>query len=124
MYQLRMTRKNKNCKDFFADHKASIFTPKFGKFLWTIWKIKSLASSWNLCPLNHLTQLTMTEGTKMNQRSSHRRCSVKKALLEIWQNSLQNTCARVSFLKNFVKKETLAQVFSCEFRKFLRTSFL
>ena len=31
--------------------------------------------------------------------------------LEIPQNSQENTCARVSFLN----KETLAQVFSCEF---------
>ena len=51
-----------------------------------------------------------------------RRCSVKKVFLEISQNSQENTCARVSFLIkllpeacNFMKKETLAQVFSCEF---------
>ena len=25
-------------------------------------------------------------------------CSVKMVFLEIWQNSLENTCARVSFL--------------------------
>ena len=43
----------------------------------------------------------------------------KKVLLEISQNSQENTCARVSF-----KKETLTQVFSCEFVKFLRTRFL
>ena len=30
-------------------------------------------------------------------RSSHRRCSVKKVFLEISQNSQENTCARVSF---------------------------
>ena len=49
-----------------------------------------------------------------------RRCSVKKAFLEISQNSQENTCARVSFFK----KETLAQVFSCDFAKFLTTLFL
>ena len=32
--------------------------------------------------------------------------------LEVLQNSQENTCARASF---FIKKETLAQVFSCEF---------
>ena len=46
-------------------------------------------------------------------------CSVKKVYLEISQNSQENICARVSFLIklacNFIKKETLAQVFSCEF---------
>ena len=50
------------------------------------------------------------------------RCSVKKLFLEISQNSQANICARVSFLIkfqaeacSFVKKETLTQVFSCEF---------
>ena len=41
--------------------------------------------------------------------------------LEILQNSQKNTCARVSFL---IKKETLAQVFSCELCKISKnTSF-
>ena len=51
-----------------------------------------------------------------------RRCSVKKVFLEISQNSQKNTCARVSFsIKlqteacNFIKRATLAQVFSFEF---------
>ena len=41
--------------------------------------------------------------------------------VEFSQNSQENTCARVSLIKlqaeasNFIKKETLAQVFSCEF---------
>ena len=43
-----------------------------------------------------------------------RRFSVKKMLLKILQNSQENICARVSFLI-VIKKETLAQVFSCEF---------
>ena len=44
----------------------------------------------------------------------------KKVLLEIPQNSHENTSARVSFLIklqeacNFIKKETLAEVFSRE----------
>ena len=37
-------------------------------------------------------------------------CSVKKVFLEISQNLQENTCSRV-----FIEKETLAQVFSCEF---------
>ena len=45
---------------------------------------------------------------------------MKKAFLKILQNSLGNTKARASFLIklqacNFIKKDTLAQVFSCEF---------
>ena len=49
-------------------------------------------------------------------------CSVKKVFFEVLQNSQENTCASVSLLVklqpqtcNFIKKETLAQVFSCEF---------
>ena len=59
------------------------------------------------------------------------RCSVKKALLEIPQNSQENICARVPFIIklqalafNFIKKETLTKVFSCEITKFLRTPFV
>ena len=51
--------------------------------------------------------------------------------LEIFQNSQENTCARVFCLIklqteacNSIKKETLAQVLSCEFAKFLRIPFL
>ena len=45
-----------------------------------------------------------------------RRCSVKKFLLEIRQNSQENNRVRISGTAfNFIKKETLAQVFSCEF---------
>ena len=69
----------------------------------------------------------------------------KTVFFEISQNSQENTCARVSFLIklqasmfkvnnkdarttpnacNFTKKETLTQMFSCEFVKFLRTPIL
>ena len=48
-----------------------------------------------------------------------RRCSLKSVFLKISQNSQENTCVRVSFLIklqaticNFIKKETVAQVFS------------
>ena len=48
--------------------------------------------------------------------------SKENVFLEISQISQENTCARVSFLKklyseacNFFKKNTLGQVFSCEF---------
>ena len=58
------------------------------------------------------------------------RCSVKKVFLEISQNSQENTCARTSFLimlhasaSNFIKKETLAQVFSWEFSEISKSTF-
>ena len=61
-------------------------------------------------------------------RSSQRRCSIKKVFLEILQNSQENTCARDSFLIkllliNFIKKESLAQVFSCEFCEISKNNF-
>ena len=54
------------------------------------------------------------------QRGNHRRWSIKKVFLEISQNSQELTGARDSFLIklqacNFIKNESLAQVFSCEF---------
>ena len=59
-----------------------------------------------------------------------RRCSVKKVFLEISQNSQENTCARVFFLIklraspcSFIKKETLAQVLSCEFFEISKNTF-
>ena len=55
-------------------------------------------------------------------RSSHQRCStILKGVLRNFTNSQENTCARVSFLiklqtsgLQFIKKESLAQVFSWE----------
>ena len=48
------------------------------------------------------------------------RCSVKTVFLKSSQNSQENNCARVSFLIKlqdcrFIKKETVAQVFSFEY---------
>ena len=53
---------------------------------------------------------------------------IKIDVLKILQNSQENTCARVSFLIklqacNFIKKETLAQVFSCEFCEIFKNTF-
>ena len=52
----------------------------------------------------------------------------KRVFLEISQNSQENACARASFLikllaYNFIQKETLAQVFSCEFYEILKNTF-
>ena len=49
-----------------------------------------------------------------------RRCSVKKAVLEISQNSQENTCARVSFLIKLI----LTHVLSCEFCEISKNNFL
>ena len=64
-------------------------------------------------------------------RSSHRWSSIKKVLLKIMENSLENSSARVSFLKNFAglkpatlfKKRLWHSCFPASFAKFLRTDF-
>ena len=54
----------------------------------------------------------------------------ERVFLEIPQNSQENTCARVYFLIklqawacNFIKKETLTQVFSCQFCEISKNTF-
>ena len=49
----------------------------------------------------------------------------KKVFLQISQNFQENTCASVSFFKkkDFIKKETLVQVFSWEFCKICNNVF-
>ena len=76
----------------------------------------------------------MVESIK--SRSSQWRCSVRKMFLKISQNSQENICVSmtlvsVSFLikllaltSNFIKKEALAQVFSCEFCQISKNTFL
>ena len=63
------------------------------------------------------------------------RCSVKNVFLKTSENSQKNTCARVSFLDKVAglrpatlaqvrkKRETLAQVFSCEFCESSKNTF-
>ena len=80
IYQLRTTSgKTKTPKTFCLSQSKYFHT----KILKISLEIKSSASSLNFCLLNQLTQVTTMEATKMNHRSSHWRCSVKKTLLEI-----------------------------------------
>ena len=58
------------------------------------------------------------------------RCSVKKVFLEISQNLQENTRVTVSFLIklqaedcNFIKEESLIQVFFCEFWEIFKNTF-
>ena len=58
------------------------------------------------------------------------KCSIKKMFLEILQNPQENNYARVSFLIklqastcNFIKMETLAQVFFCELCEISKSTF-
>ena len=62
-------------------------------------------------------------------RSSHRRCSVKEGVLRNFaKNTGKYLCESLFFnnvagLCNFIKKEALAQVFSCEFCEIFKTPF-
>ena len=69
-----------------------------------------------------LTQCSISILPENYREAVAQRCSVKKVFFKISQNSKENTCARLSFLiklqasgLNYIKKETLAQVFSCKF---------
>ena len=69
--------------------------------------------------------------TRIASEAVAQRCSVKNVFSRFSQNSQEDTCARVSFLINcrpeacnFVKKETLVQVLSCEFCEIFKDTFL
>ena len=49
-------------------------------------------------------------------RSSHQRCSVRKGVLRNFAKFTGKAC-------NFIKKETLAQVFPCEFCEISKNTF-
>ena len=65
---------------------------------------------------------------KYNAKAATSGVPWKKVFLEISQNSKENTCTTVSFLIklqacNFIKKDNLAQVFSCEFCEISQNTF-
>ena len=60
-------------------------------------------------------------------RSSHQRGSVRKSVLRNFTKFTgKHLCQSLLFNKarNFIKKETLAQVFSCEFSEIFKKAFL
>ena len=60
------------------------------------------------------------------QGSHWSRSSVKKRVIRNFTKFTENTCIRVSFYAeacNFIKKETLAQVFSCEFCDIFKNTY-
>ena len=66
-----------------------------------------------------------------NSEAVVRRCSIKKVVLEISQNSQESTCARDSFLiklqawpSTLLKKSLWHRCFPVNYAKFLRTPFL
>ena len=59
----------------------------------------------------------ITSPNILNSEAVAQRSYLKKVLLEIFRNSLENTCVRASF---YVK----LQVFSCEFCEITKNTFL
>ena len=103
---------------------------KLYSFLWSLYVFQS-KHSW--IQKKKKKKKTVHNG---DSEAVAKRCSVKKVFLEISQNSLRNTCARVSFLQaldwkacNFIKKRGVFffkkketpthRCFSVKFVKFL-----
>ena len=62
-------------------------------------------------------------------RSSHRRCSLRKYVLRNFAKFTGKHLCQGLFISgpkacNFIKKDTLTQVFSCEFCKIFKNTFL
>ena len=102
--------------DDLSSYNKTFYCSKVRQLIWPIHFI--VCTYFELMP-----ECESTDALKYdNTEAVARRCSVKKVFLEISQNSQENTCVIVSFLIklqawacNFIKKETLALVFSCEF---------
>ena len=104
------------CVDAFIKRDSSTIF-----FLWLLQNLKE-----------HLFLRTSANGSFCRQfyRSSHRRSSVRKGVLRDFAKFTGNTCPRVSFLIklhaqgwNFIKKEVLKQVFSCELCEISKSTF-
>ena len=61
--------------------------------------------------------------SETNPEAAVRRCSVKKVVLKISQNSQENTYVGVCLTWNFTKKETPTQLFYCEFCEIFKNTF-
>ena len=61
--------------------------------------------------------------SETNSEAAVRRCSTKKVVLKISQNSQENTCVGVCLTWNFTKTETPTQLFYCEFCEIFKNTF-
>ena len=84
-------------------------------------------------PWSALLGFSETENKTAFSRNSHRRCSIKKAVIKNFSKFTgKHLRLSLSFLKkllqgsacNFINKEFLAQVFSCEFWKIFKNTSL
>ena len=63
---------------------------------------------------------------RMKRSSNHQRCSIKKSVVKNFKKLTgKHLCQReyLFFKKNFIKKRTLAQVFSCELCEIFKNTF-
>ena len=89
---------------------------------------KSTLKKPSLIRVNEWTEAAIEEGFLRKQifKSSYRRCSIKKGALTNFAKFIRNNCARLKLqtsARNFVKKETLTQEFSCEFCQIFENTF-
>ena len=71
----------------------------------------------------HFRNLWTNNGKAMiKSEAATRGVLLKNVFLEIWQNSQENTCAR-TWKKEDWQRETLAEVFSCEFCEISNNTF-
>ena len=68
----------------------------------------------NMLPIINILDLEVT--TNQTTEAVVRRCFVKQVFLEILRSSQAQAC-------NFIKKESLAQMFSCEFCEISKNTF-
>ena len=104
--------------------KTWICCPFFSLYTWH--------KKWN-CKLFGNVKFPCSWNSLKSAEAVVRRCSVKKVLLEISQNSKENTCVRASFLTKLeawglrpatlLKKKLWHDCFPLNFAKFLRTPF-
>ena len=86
-----------------------------------LWSIRIFFSSSLRSSRN---QTSLTEEIKSINRSSHRRSSVKKGVLKNFTKFTGKRLCQSLFFSKVVKKETLAQVFSCEVCEIFKNIFL
>ena len=89
---------------------------------------KSILKKPSLIRVNEWTEAAIEEGFLQKQifKSSYRRYSIKKGALTNFAKFIRNNCARLKLqtsARNFVKKETLTQEFSCEFCQIFENTF-
>ena len=85
----------------------------------TPWKYQKIIR----CIGNEWAKVTIKILSFSFEEGAARRCFIKKVSLAILINWQENTYARVSFLIKLFKKETLVQMFSCEFCKIHKDYF-